>query len=164
MNVNCYCGNECNRNPFLCDACADREWAKVECKKRETIEVKILKKKDLKPGVQIRHGDTFMQIVDSIPADAVLVKTNVLAEGEATGHAHRFEAAVAFAPDAFEMLASPDGRLWFRAKKPVILTHEEHEHIKIPAGTCAVCGIGPNGLGGRTQREWSPEGNRRVVD
>lgn len=136
----------------------------TQASKGEEKQVKTLKKKDCKPGMQIRHGDTFMQVVAEIPADAVPVKTNVLAEGEATGHAHRFEAALALEPDAFEMLASADGRLWFRAKKAVVLTHEEHEHVKIPAGVCAVCGIGPNGLGGRTQREWSPEGERRVMD
>lgn len=27
--MTCYCGNPTNRNPFLCDACADKAWAPV---------------------------------------------------------------------------------------------------------------------------------------
>ena len=125
--------------------------------------MKTLKK--LKPGQQIRHGDTFLQVVDALPADAVASKSNVVAEGEVTGHAHRLVSIARKPEDGFQMFTSPDGRLWLRTgPKGATLTHEEHEHVKLPSNTCFVCGIGPMGLGGRVQREWSPEGERQVVD
>lgn len=49
----------------------------------------------------------------------------VLAEGEATGHAHRLNDNV----DVFEC---EDGTRQFELNKPTELLHEEHNPIKLP--------------------------------
>ncbi len=55
------------------------------------------------------------------------VRKVVLAEGEATGHAHVLQGEVEVHQDEF-------GPLAFDVEKPAPLTHEEHKTISIPAG------------------------------
>jgi hypothetical protein len=52
----------------------------------------------------------------------------ILAEGEVTGHAHVVEDI-----DGVEMFELGED-LFLRADHDVIVKHEEHNHIKIPAG------------------------------
>lgn len=53
----------------------------------------------------------------------------VLAEGEATGHAHRIKDV-----SAVKAMFKLDGTLQWETVKPVELTHEEHKPVKIPVG------------------------------
>ena len=55
------------------------------------------------------------------------LEDSVLAEGEATGHAHRLSGAVAVyeAPEKFRT---------FSLKEPDTVTHEEHGPVTLPAG------------------------------
>lgn len=72
----------------------------------------------------MRHGDVLVQQVNTIPAKAKRIKPGprgyVIAEGEATGHAH----VIADTPDVelYEM----DGTLYCRVLAPVQFQHEEH--------------------------------------
>jgi len=71
----------------------------------------------------------------------------VLAEGEATGHAHAVKAigVVLWAYATARILA---------VQREAILQHEEHSDIAVPPGNYEIIG----------QREYRPEGIRRVLD
>lgn len=89
---------------------------------------------------QFRHGDLLVEEVDRVPADARKLATDVLAEGEATGHAHKLVG------DA-EVLESPDSGMYLRVVgEEARLTHEEHKAIVIPLGEYRVI----------RQREFNP--------
>ena len=103
---------------------------------------------------QFRQGDILLVEVASIPEGARHIAhcedRIVIAEGEATGHAHQIVAAGA------ELLeASPDERfLRVLAEGGVELTHEEHAAILLPRGDYRVA----------RQREYVPDDVRRVAD
>jgi hypothetical protein len=93
--------------------------------------------------------------VDALPERAVATPRQgrlVLAEGEATGHAH----AIA-EPDAREFRVGDERLVLVRSKARLV--HEEHAPIELPAGTYRVV----------IQREYEPaplsqNAWRRVVD
>lgn len=60
----------------------------------------------------------------------------VLAEGEATGHAHVVEPPPA--KDDVQFYTDAQGTLWMSTKKDAVLKHEEHGHIKVQPGTYKV--------------------------
>ena len=73
-----------------------------------------------------QHGDVLLNPVSEIPAGLKKVPAQsgrlILAEGEATGHAH----AITEAPGV-ELLEGEDGRLYLRVTGPEVeLSHEEH--------------------------------------
>ena len=79
---------------------------------------------------QYRHGDLLIQQVADIPRGAKRVKHGILAEGEATGHAHRVDTKEA-------ILYERDGKLYLRTgARGAALTHEEHARIDLPAHCC----------------------------
>ncbi len=110
-----------------------------------------------------RQGDVLLIPVDEATGE-VLPRTGriVLAEGEATGHAH------AIYDDGAELLIQKptksrageavdrieDNVVFLRCRNPVSLRHEEHNPISLPAGLYRVI----------RQREYSPEEIRRVAD
>ena|SRR5688572_25796504 len=100
---------------------------------------------------QFRQGDVLIEKVETIPAHAKKVrlpKRIVLAEGEATGHAHVLDA-----PDV--ELFERNGVLFARIGNPGgVVKHEEHAPIQLEPGTYRV----------RRQREYSPEAIRNVAD
>lgn len=75
--------------------------------------------------MQIQQGDVLLEKVDSIPEGGKKVEAKergyVLAEGEATGHAHVIEKT------ALAEMYEVDGVLYVRALEPVEVTHEEHK-------------------------------------
>jgi hypothetical protein len=77
----------------------------------------------------IQQGDVILTKIDSIPKGKKIERKErgyVLADGETTGHAHVIE-------DEIEMVEK-DGVLYIGCKTDVIIKHEEHKHITIPAG------------------------------
>lgn len=86
-----------------------------------------------------QHGDVLILRVDSVPQGAKKVEpTNgrlILAEGEATGHAHAVSVA-----DGVE-LYEKDGTLYLRNDVEATLTHEEHDTQTIAPGTYEVGGV-----------------------
>jgi hypothetical protein len=110
-----------------------------------------------RPGGQLRQGDVLLVPTDDdLPAEARSLPRAggrvVLAEGEATGHAHAIRGAGA------ALLADGDDR-WLRVTAPVTLDHEEHAAIPVGPGLYRVV----------IQREYvppeiSPSMARRVVD
>ena len=91
--------------------------------------------------MQIRQGDVYLIPVDSVPRSAKPVAREggrvILAHGEVTGHAHAITA-----PGAV-LLATPGATAevadrFLRLRSKATLTHEEHGHIEVPAGTYRV--------------------------
>ena len=90
-----------------------------------------------------RQGDVKIDLVDSLPPDAVpspaVDGLNILAHGEATGHKHCFR------EEHVRMYAN-DGRIFIVIEgRPATLCHEEHEPITFAPGVYEI----------RRQREWS---------
>ena len=78
-------------------------------------------------GKIFRHGDLLIREIWLIPSDAVRKSTNIIAEGEKTGHNHELKGA----QQVFETL---DKQLYFEAKQDVILKHPDHNTLEIPTG------------------------------
>lgn len=96
--------------------------------------------------MQIRHGDVVITKVDSIPADATATNRKVLAEGEATGHAHRI--------DVGELFETKDGGLYLKVSAMTKVSHEEHKTITLNPGVYHVT----------QKRAYTPEGWQTVRD
>lgn len=101
-------------------------------------------------GSCYRQGDVFLISVTKLPsADSRHSRSAVLAEGEVTGHAHRFRQA-----KQVEVFSSEE-RLYVEVlSESAELVHQEHGTIGIPRGGYEV----------RIQREYTPRGIQRVVD
>ena len=99
-----------------------------------------------------RHGDVFIDKVDSIPEKAKRLKHCVLAEGEITGHCHEI------LEDGAAELFQQRNNLFLRVvAKRATVVHQEHDAIKLPTGDYRVW----------IQREYEPKTRqrfRRVVD
>jgi hypothetical protein len=63
-----------------------------------------------------------------IPKEALQIDTNVLQEGEHTGHAHRL-----FEGD-FKVFETPSKEKYLRIVTPTMLRHEEHKQIALNPG------------------------------
>ena len=110
---------------------------------------------------QYRQGDVFIEAIVTVPTSAVEVSLKpgqdiVLAEGEATGHAHRIPGT-----PQVRFFQNPKNKMqtFLRVlpggKAPVALNHEEHAPITIPPGDYVV----------NRQREYQPgELPRYVAD
>lgn len=97
----------------------------------------------------IRHGDVLL-----VPArrqkNATAKPGLILAEGEATGHAHRIEGDAS--------LIESGGTTYLDARRTVALLHEEHARVEIAPGIYEIV----------HQHEFAPApfmpSHRRVVD
>ena len=101
----------------------------------------------------IRQGDVMLVRDDTIDISAAKPEKPtkgycVLADGEATGHAHRVAQAVA----AIWVVGEAMRVLQVKAK--TTLQHEEHSHLDLDPGLYRVV----------RQREYSPEAIRNVAD
>lgn len=100
--------------------------------------------------MQTVQGDILIEKIAKIPAGAKLVKPingkHVIAEGEATGHAHTIDETVG---DLFEL----DGVLYLKAKQPGTIEHQEHAAQKIAKGITRFV----------RQREWTDLDEPRTV-
>lgn len=83
-----------------------------------------------------QQGDVLL-IPTAIPQAAKKAETNVLAEGEATGHAHRLHG------DGFTVFEDPKTRRKHLrvVKGGVMLRHEEHKAFEVPPGDYEVRGV-----------------------
>ena len=98
----------------------------------------------------LRQGDVLLIPVDRVPDDGAVTASGwrvVLAEGEATGHAHAVLAEEA------ELVETRDGTLYLHVggTGTAELVHEEHDTIPIAPGAYEV----------RRQREYIPPAPRR---
>jgi len=98
-----------------------------------------------------RQGDVLIREVDSVPEGLEPWSGGriVLAEGEATGHAHAIEDA-----ETQAWVGEKDA-VWFEVRGLLTeVRHEEHDTIELPPGRYVAT----------RQREYSPEAIRNVAD
>ena len=101
-----------------------------------------------------RQGDVLVIAVAELPEQLTPIAAGsdprrlVLAEGEATGHAH------SLAWPSIATAGSDGASLYFTAGKGAAVVHQEHDPITLPAGHYRVV----------RQREYSPEAIRNVAD
>lgn len=93
-----------------------------------------------------RQGDVLFVKVADLPTERVERKSDVLVEGEATGHAHRLTAG--------QIWQTHEGLLYLRAVAGSRIVHEEHAALSLEPGDFQVI----------RQREYSPEVIRWVMD
>lgn len=76
-----------------------------------------------------RHGDVILYQLNEDPGSSSVEKEEklVLAEGEATGHAHRLTGN-------FDVLEQVSGDVKFEVYTTAVLTHEEHDIIVLEKG------------------------------
>lgn len=89
-----------------------------------------------KPTI-IRHGDLVIYQINKIPETARQLSTNIIAEGEKTGHNHELYGS----HQIFEtwsggigMLGTPKKNMYIKAKLDIFLKHPEHNTLKISKG------------------------------
>lgn len=103
----------------------------------------------------LRHGDVILERINAAPRELKKLPLGergvVLAEGEATGHAHRIQAKSA---ELFLPPGNDNGTRILVLRRPACLRHEEHKTLTIPAGIWKV----------RIKRQYSPAGWERVQD
>jgi hypothetical protein len=75
-----------------------------------------------------------MKTKSLIPKGAKPIKSNVIREGEHTGHAHRFQAGTA-------TLHGLGERLFMEVSVSAPVTHEEHNKIDILSGEYKIDGV-----------------------
>jgi len=101
----------------------------------------------------IRQGDVMLIPVEKIPAKLKKSKDNILAHGEATGHAHVLYEGTVYVGE--------DGKMFVKSGAQTVLKHQtregviaDHQPLEIPAGEWEV----------RIEEEYTPEEIRRVED
>lgn len=99
----------------------------------------------------VRQGDVLFVAVAEIPTDRDLSKCKrvLVAEGEATGHAHVLEPT-----KGCEILTDVDREFFRIVGASGLLVHDEHTTIELPPGDYKAV----------RQREYAPEQNRLVAD
>ena len=108
------------------------------------------------PGL-VRQGDLLLVPVAGLPEGAVRVGSGrlVLAEGEATGHAHIVDDERASLHRHRDRWSPAERYLSVVGDAPVFLVHEEHDRLALVPGVYEV----------RRQREYEPRGrSSRVSD
>src|SRR5215470_9950940 len=95
-----------------------------------------------------RHGDVLIETVEAIPDGARPRSGAILAQGEATGHAHRVEA-----PERAELWEDGE-QLYLKIIEQTRIVHEEHRPIELPPGSYRVW----------QQREYTPRAIRTIRD
>jgi len=111
--------------------------------------MKTKKKPTTSGPVMHRQGDVLFVKVEALPDDVILHKSDVIVEGEVTGHAHRLSQG--------RILEATEGRLFLEildTSKESEVVHEEHHPVKLEPGYWEVV----------RQREYSPEAVRMVID
>lgn len=84
-----------------------------------------------------RQGDVLLKPIEKLPEKAKKLKTKIVAEGEVTGHSHRFN-------DETTELYLLNGIMYAQVPFTTEIIHEDHKPLKIEKGIYEV---------GR-EREW----------
>ena len=78
-----------------------------------------------------RHGDLLIREIHSLPHTAKLIHTNIIAEGEKTGHNHMLHGS-------HQIYETVDNQIHFEAMQELEIKHPEHNTIIIPKGIYTV--------------------------
>ena len=106
--------------------------------------------------VQYRQGDLLIVEADEIPKGAKPKKSNIIVEGEATGHAHRLQnGQILISKEKDPGFSFEEHEtMWIKALKGAKIVHEEHGLINLEVGLYMIV----------RQREWDEEKERLVLD
>lgn len=96
--------------------------------------------------MQFRQGDLLFTQIPSLPEGLTLRKSQIVAEGEVTGHSHRLASG--------RVLETAQGMLFLEILTAAQVLHQEHQPIKLSPGFYQVT----------RQREYSPQVIRTVAD
>jgi hypothetical protein len=104
--------------------------------------------------MQIQQGDVIGRMVGAVPENAKAVKPVrgrlIVAEGEATGHAHAIQA------DSGAALVEADGKLYLSVEQDTPMTHEEHNPVTWAPGIWEI--------GKVREKDWFEDAVRPVFD
>lgn len=78
-----------------------------------------------------RHGDLLIREIHSMPHTAKPIRTNIIAEGEKTGHNHTLHGS-------HQIYETVDNQKHFEAMQELEIKHPEHNTIIIPKGIYTV--------------------------
>tara|TARA_B100001105_G_C22109390_1_gene322653 strand:+ start:52 stop:357 length:306 start_codon:yes stop_codon:yes gene_type:complete len=78
-----------------------------------------------------RQGDQLIRKISSIPSTAKPISTNIIAEGEKSGHNHVLNGS-------HQIYETDDKQMYFEAKQELKIEHPEHNTIMIPKGIYTV--------------------------
>ena len=81
-----------------------------------------------------RQGDLLIREISSIPYTAKPISTNIIADGEKTGHNHTLNGS----HQIFETVEPAQKQIHFEAKQELKIEHPEHNTIIIPKGIYTV--------------------------
>jgi hypothetical protein len=95
---------------------------------------------------QYRQGDVLFTRVETLPEGLTSRQSNVIVEGEVTGHSHRLVNG--------RILQDAQGYFFLEVLKATQVIHQEHNPIALEPGFYKVT----------RQREYSPEAIRMVLD
>jgi hypothetical protein len=80
--------------------------------------------------MKYQQGDVILRPTNDVPKDATIKKDGVLAEGEATGHAHTLED-----PSTATLYETKDKDLYLAVTgDSATIRHQEHGPITLPGG------------------------------
>jgi hypothetical protein len=102
--------------------------------------------------LQHRQGDLLFEKIDRIPKKAVKRNTDIILEGEATGHAHRLVNGELFRGPGLRW--ERDFDVFINAGSRTEIVHEEHGTIGLEPGKWKVT----------RQREHAMNGSRNILD
>ena len=84
-----------------------------------------------------RHGDLLIKQIKKIPESVTPLSTNIIAEGEVTGHNHKL-----YGSHQVYGTHSENPRIieptYFQAKEDISLKHQEHATLKISKGNYVI--------------------------
>ena len=78
-----------------------------------------------------RQGDQLIREISSMPSTAKPISTNIIAEGEKSGHNHVLNGS-------HQIYQTDDKQMYFEAKQELKIEHPEHNTIMIPKGIYTV--------------------------
>ena len=78
-----------------------------------------------------RQGDQLIREISSMPSTAKPISTNIIAEGEKSGHNHVLNGS-------HQIYETDDKQMYFEAKQELKIEHPEHNTIMIPKGIYTV--------------------------
>ena len=110
---------------------------------------RFLKKRTAQQGTLWRQGDVFIIARSGLPKQGRAERRPVLAEGEATGHAHRVKD-----PTTTSVNSNKTEKNKEVSGDSATIIQDEHHAITVPRGEYEI----------RIQREYTPKEIRRVVD
>ena len=79
----------------------------------------------------MRHGDLWFEYISELPKDLKELKTNIVAKGEATGHAH---VLLGEPGKDFKIYENEKGVMYLSINNPTKIDHQEHKQKEFAPG------------------------------